>query len=130
MTEDDGTRARVICGRFWGVRGPVDGIAADLGVVPNMAGTAAGSAALLSAFDGLRRAVGSGQLDPIAREVAGLRARGIPVVTFQPTSTELEVMSGDALDPANFEPVATRTLETTTRRLARRDVRQRLAALS
>lgn len=29
VTEDDGTRVRVICGDFWGVRGPVDGIAAD-----------------------------------------------------------------------------------------------------
>jgi alkylhydroperoxidase family enzyme len=56
----------------------LDGIAADLGFVPNMAGTAAGSPALLSAFDGLRRAVGSGQLDPTAREVAGL-AVGVAV---------------------------------------------------
>ncbi len=29
VTEDDGTRVRVICGNFWGQRGPVDGIAAD-----------------------------------------------------------------------------------------------------
>ena len=29
VTEDDGTRARVICGSFWGARGPVEGIAAD-----------------------------------------------------------------------------------------------------
>lgn len=29
VTEDDGTRARIICGSFWGKRGPVDGIAAD-----------------------------------------------------------------------------------------------------
>lgn len=29
VTEDDGTTARVICGEFWGVRGPVEGIAAD-----------------------------------------------------------------------------------------------------
>jgi redox-sensitive bicupin YhaK (pirin superfamily) len=29
VTEDDGTRVRVICGDFWGKRGPVDGIAAD-----------------------------------------------------------------------------------------------------
>ncbi len=29
VTDDDGTRARVICGSFWGVKGPVDGIAAD-----------------------------------------------------------------------------------------------------
>jgi redox-sensitive bicupin YhaK (pirin superfamily) len=27
--EDDGTRARVVCGSFWGKRGPIDGIAAD-----------------------------------------------------------------------------------------------------
>ena len=29
VTEDDGTRVRVVCGDFWGVRGPVEGIAAD-----------------------------------------------------------------------------------------------------
>src|SRR5262249_54303172 len=27
--EDDGTRARIVCGSFWGKKGPVDGIAAD-----------------------------------------------------------------------------------------------------
>ncbi len=29
VTDDDGTRARVICGSFWGRTGPVDGIAAE-----------------------------------------------------------------------------------------------------
>jgi len=29
VTEDDGTQARIICGHFWGKRGPVEGIAAD-----------------------------------------------------------------------------------------------------
>jgi len=29
VTEDDGTRARIICGSFWGSTGPVDGIAAE-----------------------------------------------------------------------------------------------------
>src|SRR3970040_1563003 len=29
VTEDDGTRARIVCGNFWGRRGPVEGIAAD-----------------------------------------------------------------------------------------------------
>jgi quercetin 2,3-dioxygenase len=29
IVDDDGTRVRVICGDFWGKRGPVDGIAAD-----------------------------------------------------------------------------------------------------
>jgi quercetin 2,3-dioxygenase len=29
VTDDDGTRVRVVCGDFWGKSGPVDGIAAD-----------------------------------------------------------------------------------------------------
>ena len=29
VTDDDGTHIRVVCGEFWGRRGPVDGIAAD-----------------------------------------------------------------------------------------------------
>jgi redox-sensitive bicupin YhaK (pirin superfamily) len=29
VVDDDGTRVRVVCGHFWGHRGPVDGIAAD-----------------------------------------------------------------------------------------------------
>ncbi len=28
-TDDDGTRVRVICGEFWGQKGPVEGVAAD-----------------------------------------------------------------------------------------------------
>jgi redox-sensitive bicupin YhaK (pirin superfamily) len=29
VTDDDGTRVRVVCGSFWGKQGPVDGVAAD-----------------------------------------------------------------------------------------------------
>ena len=29
VTDDDGTQVRVVCGNFWGKKGPVDGIAAD-----------------------------------------------------------------------------------------------------
>jgi hypothetical protein len=29
VTDDDGTHARIVCGNFWGTRGPVTGIAAD-----------------------------------------------------------------------------------------------------
>ena len=29
ITDDDGTRVRIVCGSFWGKRGPVEGIAAD-----------------------------------------------------------------------------------------------------
>ncbi len=40
VTEDDGTHVRVICGDFWGQRGPVEGVAADpsyvdISVAPN-----------------------------------------------------------------------------------------------
>jgi quercetin 2,3-dioxygenase len=33
IVDDDGTKARVICGSFWGKRGPVEGVAADPGYV-------------------------------------------------------------------------------------------------
>ncbi len=44
VTDDDGTRVRVICGEFWGRRGPVEGVAADpqyldITVPPNVART-------------------------------------------------------------------------------------------
>jgi hypothetical protein len=29
VTDDDGTHVRVVCGEFWGQRGPVEGVAAD-----------------------------------------------------------------------------------------------------
>lgn len=54
------------------------GIAADVGVVPNLAAAAAASPTLLAAFDALRRAVAGGDLDPVLREVAGL-ATGVAV---------------------------------------------------
>lgn len=56
----------------------LEGIAADVGVVPNLAAAVAASPTLLAAFDGLRRAVGSGELDPIHREAAGV-AVGVAV---------------------------------------------------
>jgi NTE family protein len=65
----------------------------------------------------------------LGRELHGLRAKGIPVVAFRPTAADVEVMAGDSLDPAKFAPVAARAHETTARRLARGDLRDRLAAL-
>jgi len=29
VTDDDGTKARIVCGTFWGKKGPVEGVAAD-----------------------------------------------------------------------------------------------------
>jgi len=48
----------------------LEGIADDLGLVPNLAATAAASPALLAGFDGLRRAVAVTKLDH-RLEVAG-----------------------------------------------------------
>ena len=47
-------------------RPTLEGIAVDLGLVPNLAATAAASPALLAGFDGLRRAVASAKLDPVS----------------------------------------------------------------
>jgi NTE family protein len=66
----------------------------------------------------------------LAREVAALRARGVPVVVFRPTPAELALMDGDTLDPAKFAPVAASAASSTRRRLARGDVREHLAVLS
>jgi alkylhydroperoxidase family enzyme len=50
----------------------LQGIVADVGVLPNFAAAIAESPALLAAFDGMRRAVGSGALNPVHREAAGV----------------------------------------------------------
>jgi alkylhydroperoxidase family enzyme len=56
----------------------LEGIADDLGFVPNLAGVVAASPTLLAGFDGLRRSVGSGELDSVLRETAGV-AVGVAV---------------------------------------------------
>ena len=56
----------------------LEGIANDLGFVPNVASTMAASPTLLAAFDRLRRCVGEGPFDPVHREIAGV-AVGVAV---------------------------------------------------
>lgn len=80
----------------------LDGIADDLGFVPNMAAAAAGAPALLRAFDGLRRAVGSGDLDPIAREVAGV-AVGVAVDNRYGVAFHSTVLAGLQVDEGEIE---------------------------
>ncbi len=65
----------------------------------------------------------------LAREIAALRGRSITVMTFQPTAADLAEMGTDSLDPAVVGPVARQVRATTTARLSRADVKQRLAAL-
>ena len=61
------------------------GIAADLGLVPNLAAATAASPALLAGFDGLRRAVASAKLDPVLREIAGVAVDNRYGVAFHST---------------------------------------------
>lgn len=65
----------------------------------------------------------------LAREVVRLRSHQVPVMVFQPTSADIEVMHGDALDPSKLAPVCERVYETASARLARPDVAERLALL-
>ena len=62
-------------------------------------------------------------------EALRLRRRGVPVVAFQPTEADVEVMGPNAMDPTRRGPVARHVHESTLRRLARADTRTRLAAL-
>ena len=61
-----------------GSKALLEGIEEELGFVPHLALVTAASPVLLAAFDGLRRAVGAGELDPVLRETAGL-AVGVAV---------------------------------------------------
>ena len=106
------------------VGNPPDGERPDL-VLVSAPMSAARGAVGIGAGSALRRVATLS----LAREVAGLRSKGITVLTFQPTAADLEVMAGDSLDPRKFRPVAARVLETASRRLARADVAARLAAL-
>jgi NTE family protein len=62
-------------------------------------------------------------------EALRLRRRGVPVVAFQPTPDDVEVMGLNAMDPDRRGPVARQVQESTLRRLARADTRARLAIL-
>lgn len=80
----------------------MNAIAADLGLVPNLAATAATSPALLAGFDGLRRAVGSTKLDPVVREVAGL-AVGVAVDNHYGVAFHSTMLAGLGLDDGDID---------------------------
>lgn len=80
----------------------MEAIAEDLGLVPNLAATAATSPALLAGFDGLRRAVASTKLDPVLREVAGL-AVGVAVDNHYGVAFHSTMLSSLGLDDADID---------------------------
>jgi alkylhydroperoxidase family enzyme len=71
----------------------LDGIAADLGLVPNLAATVAASPTMLAGFDALRRAVAGAKLEPLAREVAGV-AVGVAVDNHYGVAFHSTVLAG------------------------------------
>jgi alkylhydroperoxidase family enzyme len=80
----------------------LEGIASDLGFVPNMAGTMALSPALLSAFDALRRVVGDETFNPVHREIAGV-AVGVAVDNAYGVAFHSTVLSRLGIDDAEIE---------------------------
>jgi alkylhydroperoxidase family enzyme len=79
----------------------LDGIVADLGLVPNLAAAAATSPALLAGFDGLRRAVATTKLDPVLREVVGLTV-GVAVDNHYGVAFHSTMLAGLGVDEADI----------------------------
>ena len=80
----------------------LDGIAKDLGFVPNLAAVAATSPTLLAAFDGLRRVVGSPTVQPVHREIAGL-AVGVAVDKAYGVAFHSTVLAALGLDEHDID---------------------------
>jgi len=78
------------------------GIAADLGLVPNLAAVAAASPPLLNGFDGLRRAVAATKLDPVLREMAGLTV-GVAVDNHYGVAFHSTMLANLGVDEAQIE---------------------------
>jgi alkylhydroperoxidase family enzyme len=85
-------------------RAVLEGIATDLGLIPNLAATAAASPALLAGFDGLRRAVALTKLDPVLREVAGL-AVGVAIDNRYGAAFHSTMLAGLGVDESDIEAV-------------------------
>ena len=79
ITDDDGTKVRVICGSFWGKRGPVEGVAAepqyvDVWVPPGTRRSlpvARSRNAFAYIFEGAGRFAGASDPQPVKTDVVG-----------------------------------------------------------
>ena len=59
----------------------------------------------------------------LGQEVARIRRRGVPVLTFQPTGDDLKAMGMNAMDPSRRKPVTEQARESARKKLERDDVR-------
>lgn len=103
----------------------VAGLGLDLVIVSSPM-SAAGRAIPLSPGGAVRRACRV-MLDA---EAVGVRRRGTPVVAFQPTADDQEIMGINAMDFRRRGAVTERVRESTRRRLQRDDIRERLRVLT
>jgi quercetin 2,3-dioxygenase len=106
LTEDDGTSVRVICGSFWGKRGPVDGVAAepqylDVSVPPGRRRSlpvARSRNAFAYVFEGAGRFAGASDPQPITTDIVGgpdgVAADNRSLILFD-SGDEITVQTGD-----------------------------------
>ena len=110
VTDDDGTSARIICGSFWGKRGPVEGIATDpryldISVPPGKRKTLPveiTNHAFAYVFQGAGRFRDASDPMHVQTDVVGPRGTSLPdeignrsLVLFDP-GDEVTVQAGDA----------------------------------
>jgi hypothetical protein len=110
VTDDAGTRVRVVCGNFWGVAGPVDGVAAepqylDVWVPPGLGRSLPVETtrhAFAYVFEGSGRFAQASEPRPVQTDLVGSAARGATdvadnrsLVLFD-SGDEVVVQAGDA----------------------------------
>jgi alkylhydroperoxidase family enzyme len=83
-------------------RALLEGIAADVGFVPNLAAVTAASPTLLAAFDGLRRTVSDPTFTPVYREIAGA-AVGVAVDNAYGVAFHSTVLGSLGVDEADID---------------------------
>lgn len=79
----------------------LDGIAADLGFVPNLAAASSASPTLVAAFDALRRSVGDPSFTPVHREIAGV-AVGVAVGNYYGVAFHSTVLGSLGVDESEI----------------------------
>ena len=106
VTDDDGTRVKIICGSFWGGRGPVDGVAAepqylDIWVPPGRRRSlpvARSRNAFAYVFEGAGRFAGASSPQPVKTDVIGsqegVAADNRSLILFD-SGDEITVQTGD-----------------------------------
>ena len=80
----------------------LDGIAADIGFVPNLAAVTAANPTLLAAFDALRRTVADPSFTPVHREIAGV-AVGVAVDNAYGVAFHSTVLGSLGVDEADID---------------------------